>query len=72
MSGSDDHTVHLWVAVSGVVLHTLEGHTDDVKSVAFSSEGLRMVSGSDDHTVRVWDAVSGMILHTLDDHVGTV
>jgi WD40 repeat protein len=50
----------------------LEGHTRPVESVAFSSNGLRIVSGSDDHTVRVWDAVSGAILHTLEGHTDWV
>ncbi|KZT50154.1 hypothetical protein CALCODRAFT_478617 [Calocera cornea HHB12733] len=37
----------------------LRGHIDDVRSVAFSADGSRIVSGSKDKTVRVWDAVRG-------------
>jgi WD40 repeat protein len=50
----------------------LEGHTDSLCSVAFSLNGLRIVSGSDDHTVRIWDAVSGVVLHTLEGHTNPV
>jgi WD40 repeat protein len=50
----------------------LEGHTDDVNSVAFSSDGLHIVSGSDDCTVRIWDAVLGTIQHTLEGHTSNV
>jgi WD40 repeat protein len=59
---------HDWQAAT----MTLEGHTESVNSVAFSADGLRIVSGSDDHTVRIWDAVSGLILHTLKGHTDSV
>lgn len=37
------------------MLKTIEGHNDRVQSVAFSPDGLHIVSGSDDNTVRIWD-----------------
>jgi WD40 repeat protein len=43
---------------------TLRGHSDSVTSVAFSTDGTRMVSGSDDNTLRLWDVVSGVPLDT--------
>lgn len=33
----------------------LEGHSDAVRSVAFSPDGTRLVSGSYDNMIRVWD-----------------
>jgi WD40 repeat protein len=50
----------------------LEGHRNPVTSVAFSSDGSRIVSGSDGNTVRIWDAMSGVTLHTLKGHTGLV
>jgi WD40 repeat protein len=50
----------------------LEGHTDAVSSIAFSSDGLCIVSGSQDYTIRIWDAVSGAALNTLEGHTSGV
>jgi WD40 repeat protein len=50
----------------------LEGHTDSVCSVTFSSDGTRIVSGSRDQTVRIWDAASGVVLSTLEGHTEEV
>jgi WD40 repeat protein len=39
----------------------LEGHTDEVKSVAWSPSGERLASASGDKTLMVWDnTTSGM------------
>jgi WD40 repeat protein len=38
----------------------LEGHTDEVKCVAWSPSGERLASASGDKTVMVWDTASGM------------
>jgi WD40 repeat protein len=40
----------------GISLMELNGHTQDVTSVAFSSDGTQIASGSQDESVRVWDA----------------
>jgi WD40 repeat protein len=48
-------------------LQTLEGHSDGVRSVAFSHDSARLASasGGNDKTVKIWDASSGECLQTL-------
>ena len=41
------------------MLFVLKGHTDGVKSAAFSPDGSRVLTVSDDKTARVWDSRTG-------------
>jgi WD40 repeat protein len=72
ISGSRDHSVRIWDAVSGSQEQTLNGHTRWISSVAFSPDGSQIISGSGDRTVRVWDAVSGAQKHTLTGHTSWI
>jgi len=47
---------------------TLRGYEGQVKSVAWSPDGRRLVTASDDDTAKVWDATSGQELLTLRGH----
>jgi len=58
VSGSTDHTVRVWNAITGKEIARMM-HDDNVLSVAFSPDGKYVVSGSLDRTVRVWNAVTG-------------
>ena len=40
-------------------LCTLDGHLSNVRAVAFSADGARIVSGSNDGLVKVWNADTG-------------
>jgi GTPase SAR1 family protein/predicted MPP superfamily phosphohydrolase len=67
-SGSDDRTVRLWDSVTGRARHRLEGHSDQVSSVAWSPDGRTLASGSGDKTIRLWDYANGRTRHTLEGH----
>ena len=41
-----DTNIHLWAVSTGEYLRSLEGHTGNVSSVAFSPDGSSLVSGS--------------------------
>ncbi|KAF7912092.1 uncharacterized protein EAF01_001113 [Botrytis porri] len=50
-----------------------EGHTSEVYSVAFLSDGKQIISGSYDNTMRVWDITIGeQILPTLKGYISEV
>ena len=55
-SVSEDGTVRIWEAGTGVPLATLHGHTGAVWGVALSADGKQLASSGEDGTVRLWEA----------------
>ena len=49
----------VWDTTTGQRLQELEGHADEIKAVAFSADGRKVVSGDDERVVKVWDVASG-------------
>jgi WD40 repeat protein len=60
VSGSEDRTVRIWDAQTGLQTALLEGHSNSVWSIAISPDGTRIVSCSGDNTLRMWDAQTGL------------
>ena len=55
----------------GPLIHTLEGHTDVVNTVAVL-DATRVISASDDETLRAWDVESGKTLRAFEGHTSVV
>jgi WD40 repeat protein len=52
--GQEDGTILLLNVSTGEILNTLTGHTDSITALAFTHDGLYLVSGSADGTVGFW------------------
>ena len=58
--------------LTGSQTAAFSGHTEDVESLAFSSDGILLVSGSWDKTVKLWDVQTGGVVKTLYGHTHPV
>jgi WD40 repeat protein len=55
----NDGIIRLFDTDSAQVVHTLTGHTAEVRDATFSRDGRHLLSGSNDKTIRVWDVRTG-------------
>ena len=70
ISASDDHSIHVYSPVTGLLLRSLSGHEGGVWALASTKDTL--VSGSTDRTVRIWDLSTGRCTHVFGGHTSTV
>ena len=67
-SGSYDGTIRFWDPENGKELITFaSGHTESVKTVAFSEDDLNISVAAHNSTVSLWSLQTGNELHTFDD-----
>ena len=63
ISGSDDKTIRVWDASTGIeILPPLRGHDDGIVFVAFSPDGSKIISRSSDEIIQIRDASTGIVL----------
>jgi WD40 repeat protein len=70
LAANSDHLIRLWDVESQQPLHTLEGHSNVISTIAFqphvqSDQGYTLVSGSYDETIRFWQTETGECLQVL-------
>ena len=66
LTGSWDTTAKLW-NWDGELIHTLRGHKDDIRSVAFSPDNQYLLTGSKDKVAKLWN-LSGELIKDLKGH----
>ncbi len=54
------------------VIGVLDGHIRPVASLAFSSDGSKLISGSDDSTIKLWDMRTWNEVQTIKKHTAPV
>jgi WD40 repeat protein len=64
--------ISLWDVSTATIVRTFTGHSDNVRSVSFSSDGKYLLSSSADKTVKLWDVSTGMEIRTFIGHTDRV
>lgn len=64
--GRTEASLRLWDLATGKEIRRFVGHTKDIRRVAISPDGKRLLSGSFDGTTRLWDLQSGKEIRQLD------
>lgn len=68
LAGSEEGTVWMWNADTGVFLNMFSGHGDSVTCGDFTPDGRTICTGSDDATLRIWKPRSGETIHVVRGH----
>ena len=64
-SGLGNGKIKIWNISNGIVVNTLEAHTEKINALALLSSG-DLASGSDDNTVKIWFSSTNSVKSSLD------
>jgi WD40 repeat protein len=67
-AAGDDHLVRVWDLSKGLMVQRLEGHTDWVRSVAYSPTGEILASAGNDKRIIFWNALTGEKVKVFAEH----
>jgi WD40 repeat protein len=65
-TGGANHAAILWDANTGQFVRDFQGHTDVVRSCAFSPDGQMVLSGGLDGTAKLWDRQTGQLIRSVE------
>ena len=71
-TGSTPQDITIFDALTGSQTAVLSGHTECIRSLAFSLDGTLLVSGSKDKTIKLWDVQTGGVVKTFYGHTNWV
>lgn len=71
-SASEDGTVKLWDARTGLKQITLPGHAFGTSTLVFTPDGKTLITGGGDGMARLWDVASGKQRLRLEGHKDSV
>ena len=71
-TGSTPQDITIFDALTGSQTAVLSGHTECIRSLAFSLDGALLISGSKDKTIKLWDVQTGGVVKTFYGHTNWV
>ncbi|MBI5934160.1 MAG: WD40 repeat domain-containing protein [Chloroflexi bacterium] len=71
-SGDAQNILYIWNLKNISILHTIQGQTSRINSVAFSPDSSTLATGGDDGLIRLWDPTTGHIKRTITGFVNDV
>lgn len=72
IGNSNSNAIHLWDTKTGTNLATLEGHTEEINTIAFSPDSVTLASASRDGTIQLWDIKTKTYVATLEEHPNSI
>ena len=72
LSACGGNSATIWNPRTGRQVATLSGHSSTILCMAFSPDGMHIVTGSEDTSARIWDVSSGRQLVALDESTSSV
>lgn len=67
-AGLENDTLKVWDMLTGLEIHTFEGHSEDVGDIRFTQDGNIIASVSADGTVKIWDLNEQTLIRSIDNH----
>jgi WD40 repeat protein len=65
---SSARDIRLWDSETGVCLRSFQGHSETIRSVAWSHDYRHILSASHDRSVRIWESETGRCIQVLEGH----